>query len=189
MTGNTCCLCWDSSVCDPGWQCLPFPLCQNQTQLPNVSSASPQASCRCCPLSRSLGAALTHPSFPSGLALPFVCFSQVSLECVQGSAVCFGRDQTIPNPPSRNPALIFSSLLTGWGLATGKGNNREGRNDSREGRCGFGGCLFSPLESFNSRAKISWSVWVVLEGGREVREGNCSNVQKLIYSDVKLSVR
>lgn len=77
MTGNTCCLCWDSSVCDPGWQCLPFPLCQNQTQLPNVSSASPQASCRCCPLSRSLGAAPTHPSFPSGLALPFVCFSQV----------------------------------------------------------------------------------------------------------------
>lgn len=64
----------------------------------------------------------SHSSFlSSGLALPFVCFSQVSLQCVHSSAVCFGRDQTIANPPSRNPALIFSSLLTGWGLATGKG--------------------------------------------------------------------
>lgn len=39
---------------------------------------------------------------------------------MHSSAVCFGRHQTIPNPPSRNTVLIFSSLLTGW-MGAGKG--------------------------------------------------------------------
>lgn len=130
MTGSICCLCWNISVFIPlpqpgqwpGFPCVPEPNTTSWRKLwlpPGfLQMLSP------CP--ESVGAASTHPSFAAasalvGLALPFVCFSQVSLECVQNSAVCFGRDQTIPNPTSRNTVLIFSSLLTGWWLASGKG--------------------------------------------------------------------
>lgn len=103
------------------------------------------------PCPGSVGAASTHPSFPAasallGLALPFVCFSQVSLECVQSSAVCFGRDQTIPNPTSRNSALIFSSLLTGWWLATGKGRMGKAGMATGKGGVALLGVCSHPLK-------------------------------------------